>query len=387
MSYNFDKLTSRHNTNSWKWDIDAPDADVIPLWVADMDFEAAPKILDALRCRLDHAVFGYTKVPNSFYEAIQGWYSRRYGWSVQKDWILYTTGVVPAVSASIMALSGGEPCGVLCQTPAYNHFFSSIRNCRCHLVENRLVPNGDTFDIDFDDFERKAALPDTKIFLLCSPHNPTGRIWSPDELRRMADICRRRGVKIIADEIHSGIIMPGYHFTPFGAIGDEFQQDAIVTSSCTKSFNLAGLQICYFIIANPTLRAAVNRVVNVNEICDVNPFGVSALQVAFNECEDWLTEMCQYVEGNYQLLVQFLADTLPGWKASRLMATYLAWVDCQATGLNSEQLGRKLLTEAKVRVSSGDIYGEPDGFIRINLACPRPRLAEALKRIANSFGK
>ena len=132
MSYNFDKLTSRHNTNCWKWDIDAPDADVIPLWVADMDFEAAPKILDALRCRLDHAVFGYTKVPNSFYEAIQGWYSRRYGWSVQKDWILYTTGVVPAVSASIMALSGGEPCGVLCQTPAYNHFFSSIRNCRCH---------------------------------------------------------------------------------------------------------------------------------------------------------------------------------------------------------------------------------------------------------------
>ncbi|MBQ2322489.1 MAG: pyridoxal phosphate-dependent aminotransferase [Bacteroidales bacterium] len=387
MNYNFDKHTDRRRSDCWKWDIDDPRADVIPLWVVDMDFEAAPKIVESLRQRVEHAVFGYTKVPNSFYEAIQGWYSRRYGWSVQKDWILYTTGVVPAVSASIMALSGGEPCGVLCQTPAYNHFFSSIRNCRCHLVENRLVANGDTYDIDFDDFERKAALPDTKVFLLCSPHNPTGRIWTVEELRRMAAICRCHGVKIIADEIHSGIIMPGHSFTPFGAIGEEFQDDAVVTASCSKSFNIAGLQISYLIVKEPRLRTAVNRQVNVNEVCDVNPFGVIALQVAFNECEDWLDQMCQYVWANYQFLVDFLAAHFPGWKASRLMATYLAWVDCRASGLSSKELGHKLLDEAAVRVASGDIYGEPSGFIRINLACPRQRLEEALSRIAKTFAK
>lgn len=387
MNYNFDKLTERRRTDCWKWDIDDPQADVIPLWVADMDFEAAPKIVEALRQRVEHAVFGYTKVPDSFFEAIRGWYSRRYGWSVETDWIIPTIGVVPAVSASIMALSGGEPCGVLCQTPAYNHFFSSIRNCGCHLVENRLVANGDTYDIDFDDFERKAALPDTKIFLLCSPHNPTGRIWTADELRRMAAICRSHGVKIIADEIHSGIIMPGHSFTPFGSIGDEFQDDAVVTASCSKSFNIAGLQISYLIAKEQRLRAAVNRVVNVNEVCDVNPFGVIALQVAFNECEDWLDQMCQYVWANYQFLVDFLAAHFPDWKASRLMATYLAWVDCRASGLSSKELGHKLLDEAAVRVASGDIYGEPSGFIRVNLACPRQRLEEALSRIAKTLAK
>ena len=387
MTYNFDKLTRRDGTNCFKWDIDDKDDHIIPLWVADMDFEADPKIVDALHKRVDHAIFGYTKVPTSFYDAIRNWYSRRYNWQIQNDWILYTTGVVPAVSSIIKAISGGKPCGVLAQTPAYNHFFSSINNNGCHLVENKLVQVGDSYNIDFEDFERKAALPDTKIFILCSPHNPVGRIWTVDELRKMADICRRHDVKIIADEIHSGIIMPGNSFTPFGNIGAEYQEDAVVTASCTKNFNIAGLGISYIIAKNEKLRAAIDRALNINEVCDVNPFGVIALQVAFNECEDWLSEMCKYVYGNYEALVDFFARRVPGWKATRLQATYLAWVDCRASGLSSEDLGRKLLSDAKVRVSSGDIYGEPDGFIRINLACPRARLLEALERIAKTFGE
>lgn len=382
MTYDFDARVSRHNTDCYKWDVDAPEKDVIPLWVADMDFRVAPKIVDALRRRVDHAIFGYTKVPDSFYEAITNWYSRRYACHFEKEWILYTSGVVPAVSAIIKAMAGEEGCGVLMQTPAYNCFFSSIANNKCHVVENKLVASGDTYDVDFDDFERKAALPDTKIFLLCSPHNPVGRIWTADELRRMADICQRHGVSVIADEIHSGIIMPGHNFTPFGNIGDKYQGSCVIAASCSKSFNTAGLQISYIIARDARLRQAVDKAINVNEVCDVNPFGVIALQVAFNECEDWLTEMCAYVKGNYDYLLDFMARRLPMVKVARLEATYLAWADCRALGLSSERLGAKLLNEARVRVSPGNIYGAPEGFLRINLACPRGQFAEGMERMA-----
>lgn len=382
MKYNFDERVSRHDTNCYKWDIDSPDDDIIPLWVADMDFRVAPKIVEALHRRVDHQIFGYTKVPQSFYDAITSWYSRRYGCHIDGGSILYTSGVVPAVSAIIKALAPAQGCGVLLQTPAYNCFFSSIANNGCHLVENKLIPRADTYDIDFDDFERKAALPDVRIFLLCSPHNPVGRIWTPDELRRMADICARHGVLIIADEIHSGIIMPGYTFTPFAAIGDEYQDTCVVTASSSKSFNTAGLQISYIIARNAQLRRAIDRAINVNEVCDVNPFGVIALQVAFNECEDWLDQMCAYVKANHDYLVRFLANELPTLSATRLEATYLAWVDCRALTFSSHTLGELLLSKAKVRVSPGDIYGAPNGFIRINLACPRAQLAEGLRRMA-----
>lgn len=387
MKYDFDEPVIRRGTDCYKWDIDSPSDDIIPLWVADMDFRVAPKIASALQARVAHGVFGYTKVPQSFYDAITNWYSRRYGCEVQSGSILYTSGVVPAVSAIIKALAGEDGCGVLMQTPAYNCFFSSIKNNKCHVVENKLVKNGDSYDIDFDDFEAKASLPETKIFLLCSPHNPVGRIWTRDELRRMADICRRNGVTVVADEIHSGIIMPGHEFFPFAGIGDEYQDACVITSSCSKSFNLAGLQISYIIARNSKLRRTVDRAINVNEVCDVNPFGVIALQVAFNECEDWLEEMCAYVKANHDYLSAFLSANMPGVSTSRLEATYLAWLDCRRLGLSSERLGELLLREARVRVSPGDIYGAPEGFIRLNLACPRAQLAEGLKRIAECLKK
>lgn len=387
MRYDFDKLTRRSGTDCWKWDIDREEEGVVPLWVADMDFEVAPRITAALRERVEHGIFGYTKVPMSFYDSIRGWYSRRYGWEIENEWIEYTTGVVPAVSAIIKALSGGEGCGVLVQTPAYNHFFSSIRNNGCRVVENRLVRSGDSYDIDFEDFERKAADGGTRIFLLCSPHNPVGRIWSAEELRRMAGICHRHGVKIIADEIHSGLIMPGEVFTPFGMVGEEYQDEAVVTASCTKSFNVAGLGISYIIARNGEVRRLIDRAINVNEVCDVNPFGVIALQTAYNECEDWLGELCEYVKGNYETMKGMIEGGVAGWKVMRLQATYLAWVDCRSSGVSSEELGRRLLSEGRVRVSSGEIYGEPGGYIRINLACPRARLVEAVGRIVKIFGK
>lgn len=386
MAYDFDKLTVRRGTDCYKWDVDAPDSDVIPMWVADMDFEAAPKIVEALRRRVDHAVFGYTKMPQGLHDAVTGWYARRYGCRVEADWLLYTPGVIPALSAIIKTVAGDGGCGVLTQTPAYNHFFSSIRNNRCHLVESKLVAQGDTYVVDFDDFERKAALPETKIFLLCSPHNPVGRVWTEGELRRMAEICKRHGVLVVADEIHSGIIMKPNVFVPFGNVGEEFQDNAVIVSSCTKSFNLAGLQISYIVARDPKLRRAIDRTININEVCDINAFGVVALQTAFNECEDWLGEMCDYVWGNYEVLRRFLAERLPSWGLTRLEATYLAWVDCRSTGLTSEQLGVKLLREARVRVSSGDIYGEPGGFLRLNLAMPRARLVDALRRVAKAMG-
>lgn len=383
MSYNFDERVSRHNTNCYKWDVDSPEQDVIPLWVADMDFKVAPRIVDALHARVAHGIFGYTKVPQSFYDAIVGWYSRRYGCRVAPESIIYTSGVVPAVSAIIKAIAGDQGCGVLMQTPAYNCFFSSIANNKCHIVENKLIQDGDTYNIDFDDFEAKAKLPDTRIFLLCSPHNPVGRIWTADELRRMADICLANDVVIVADEIHSGIIMPGHAFTPFGAIGDKYQDGCVITASCSKSFNTAGLQISYIIARDGKLRRAVDKAINVNEVCDVNPFGVIALQVAFNECEDWLSEMCAYVWANFEFLSTFLAERLPSVRLTRLQATYLAWLDCRAFGLSSQELGETLLRDAKVRVSPGNIYGAPDGFIRLNLACPRAQLAEGLERMAH----
>lgn len=290
MKYDFDKVVPRHGTNSYKWDL-VKQEDVIPLWVADMDFAVAPPIQEALRKRMEHPVFGYTLVPDSYYEAVINWFCRRHNWHIEKDWILYTSGVVPAVSCAIKAFTlPGEK--VLLQTPAYNCFFSSIRNQGCEVLENELVREGDTYRIDFDDFERKCADEKTTVFLLCNPHNPCGRVWTKEELQRMADICRKHHVKVISDEIHCEIIMPGCHFTPFALVDED---NGVTLNSPSKNFNIAGLQIANVICKNDEWRRRIDRVINIYEVCDVNPFGVIALQAAYNECGDWIDEMNQYV--------------------------------------------------------------------------------------------
>ncbi|GAB6950879.1 pyridoxal phosphate-dependent aminotransferase [Hoylesella timonensis 4401737 = DSM 22865 = JCM 15640] len=382
MKYDFDEIIPRRGTNSVKWDVAKEDG-VIPMWVADMDFQAAPCIRQALKERMDHGVFGYTLVPNSYYESIISWFDRRHQWHIERDWIIYTSGVVPAISAIIKALT--EPGDkVLVQTPVYNCFFSSIRNNGCTTAENALVRKGNSYEIDFDDFERQAADEKTKVFLLCNPHNPAGRVWTPDELSRMNDICLKHGVKVIADEIHCELIMPGYKFTPFAAVSKACQDNCITTNSPTKSFNIAGLQIANIITNNDTIKRKIDRAININEVCDVNPFGVIALQAAYNEGESWIDQLNLYLRENYKVLKDFFQEYLPKLKVLKLEGTYLVWVDISATGLKADELTNELLQQGKVMVNSGTVYGKTTGadYLRLNIAMPRSLMLEALQRIA-----
>ena len=392
MKYNFDEKTERRGTNCVKWD-ESPTSDVIPMWVADMDFRVAPAIQQALERRVAHGVFGYNIVPDSYYEAVTSWFKRRHGWEINREWILYTTTVVPAMSVVIKALTmPGEK--VLILSPAYNCFFSSIKNNGCEVLESPLVmgdgqaadaqhPTPITFHIDWQDFEAKCADEKTTLFLLCNPHNPCGRVWAREELERMRDICQRHGVKVVSDEIHCELVMPGNHFVPFGTVSDE----CVVMNSPSKNFNTAGLQIANIITQNATWRRRIDRAININEVCDVNPFGIVALEAAYNESEEWLDQLLVYLHDNYRALCDFFALHLPEWRVTRLEGTYLVWVDIRATGLTSDQLQQRLLNEGKVWVCPGTMYGPQtgEGYIRINIACPRAQLMEALDRIKQTI--
>ena len=377
MKYNFDEPIERRGTNCVKWD-ESPSSEVIPMWVADMDFRVAPAIERALQQRVAHGVFGYNIVPDSYYEAVISWFHRRHGWDIQRQWILYTTAVVPAVSCVIKALTmPGEK--VLILSPAYNCFFSSIKNNGCEVSECALqFSSNDRWEVDWQDFEARCADEKTTLFLLCNPHNPCGRVWTREELQRMADICRKYDVKVASDEIHCELTMPGHRFVPFGTVSDE----CVVMNSPSKNFNTAGLQIANIICQNPTWRRRIDRAININEVCDVNPFGIVALQAAYNESEEWLDELLVYLHGNYRALCDFVAQHLPQWKVTPLEGTYLAWVDIRATGMKSDELQQRLLHKAKVWVCPGTMYGRQtgEGYIRINLACPRSQLMEAMER-------
>lgn len=385
--YDFDKLTERRGTNSYKWDSPV-DADVLPMWVADMDFEVAPAITKALQERVAQGIFGYTKVPDSYYEAIVGWFKRRHDWAIERDWILYTTGVVPAVSCTLKALTlPGEK--VLLQTPAYNCFFSSIANSGCQLAENELIYENGTYHIDFDDFERKCADEKTTVFLLCNPHNPAGRVWKREELERMNAICLKHGVKVVSDEIHCELVMPGFRFVPFASVSTACRDNCVVLNSPSKAFNIAGLQIANIICADTAVRRRIDRAVNINEVCDVNPFGVLALQAAYTAGEEWLDELNAYIHGNYELVKDFVAKEMPKLKVVRMEGTYLVWLDVMGLESTSDELTDKLLKEAKVMVNSGTMYGRRagEGFIRLNIACPRARLLEGLKRMGRCLAE
>ena len=385
--YDFDQLLNRRGSHSVKWD-EPEQEGVIPMWVADMDFMAAPAIQEALRKRVEHGVFGYTLVPDAYYDAIVNWFGRYHHWTIDRQDIIYTTGVVPAISCAIQALTmGGE--NVLIQTPVYNCFFSSIRNSGSNIVENPLKRQGDTYVIDFDDFERKCADEKTTAFLLCNPHNPAGRVWTKEELQRMNDICMRHHVRVIADEIHCELVMPGYTFTPFASISEACRDNSVTLNSPSKSFNIAGLQIANIICHDPVMRRRINRQVNINEVCDVNPFGVEALMAAYNDSRDWLVALNDYLWENYQALCRFCEEQLPQWKVLKLEGTYLPWVDITATGMTSDALADLLLREAKVMVNSGTMYGAQtgEGYIRLNIACPRALMLEGLERIKKVFIK
>lgn len=389
MKYNFDEIVTRRGTGCVKWD-EMPSDDIIPLWVADMDFKAAPAIQEAIRKRAEHGVFAYTLVEEPYYEAVISWFKRRHQWTIRREEILYTTGVVPGMSVAIKALTmPGEK--VLILSPDYNCFFSSIRNNGCEVLESVLElssrPGGARgWVVNWQDFESKCADEKTTVFLLCNPHNPTGRVWTKEELARMNDICMKYGVKVVSDEIHCELVMPGHTFQPFAAVNEACRQNSVILNSPSKSFNTAGLQTANIICAQPEWRRRLDRAININEVCDLNAFGPVALMAAYNESEDWIDELNQYLWGNYQALCQYAEEHLPEWKVRPMEGTYLPWVDITATGLSSQTYADKLLKEAKVWVNPGTMYGAQsgEGYIRLNIACPRALLMEAFERIHNA---
>ncbi len=379
MRYNFDEIIPRRHTNSYKWD-SAPEDDVLPLWVADMDFRTAPAVTEALIRRVKHGIFGYTQVPAEYYETICAWFKRKHGWTIEKEWVIYTSGVVPAVSAIIKALTvPGDK--VLIQTPVYNCFFSSIRNNGCEVESNPLVYENHTYHIDFGDLERKASDERVKMMLLCNPHNPAGRVWTKDELAQIGTICLRHGVTVVSDEIHCELTYPGHDYTPFASLPENLTRHAVVCISPSKAFNIAGLQIANIVAPDEEMRGRIGKAINVNEVCDVNPFGVIATIAAYREGEDWLDQLLDYLQGNYRFMKTFCEENLPDFPVCDLEGTYLTWMDCRALAMPSAEIELRLIQETRLWLNAGSIYGqEGEGFMRWNIACPRAILAESLRR-------
>ncbi len=374
----FDNVPSRSGTGSYKWD---SRPGIIPLWVADMDFTTAPCVIEALRRRVDHGIFGYTLVRDEYYEALTGWFAKSHGYTFDRGSVIYTSGVVPAISAIIKALARpGE--GVIVQTPVYNCFFSSIRNNGCRIVENPLLridtEEGDfTYVMDYDGLESLCADPANRLLLLCNPHNPAGRCWKEEELRKVAETASRHGVTVVSDEIHCELTMPGYSYTPYATIDN----GAITCLSPSKAFNTAGLQIANIVTPSDEIRARIDRAINDNEVCDVNPFGVEALIASYSpDGLKWLEALRAYLHSNWLFTRRRLAEELPQCPAARLEATYLPWIDISSLGIGADTLEQRLLEEGGVWVNPGTMYGS-DGYIRLNIACPRALLSEGLDRI------
>lgn len=387
MEYDFSRPTDRRGTNSYKWD-SAPEADIIPLWVADMDFETFPGITEALQRRVAHGIFGYTRVPETYYEAVCRWFEKRHGWHINREDIIYTSGVVPAVSAVIKALTlPGDQ--VIVQGPVYNCFFSSIRNNGCEMVSNSLIYNKEElrYEIDFDDLERKLAHERARLMLICNPHNPGGRVWTRDELARVAELCRKYGVRVVSDEIHCELTLYDNEYVPFGSLPDELSHGSITCCSPSKAFNTAGLQIANIVCRDAEVRNRIDRAININEVCDVNPFGVIALQAAYSdEGYEWLTQLRAYISANYYLLCERFARELPKCKVMRMEGTYLAWIDCSELHISSDEIEEMLMHENKVWVNAGSMYGaEGAAFIRINMACTSELLNEGITRIVEGL--
>ena len=388
MEYDFSRPTDRRGTDSYKWD-SAPEADIIPLWVADMDFETFPSITEALQRRVAHGIFGYTRVPETYYEAVCRWFGKRHGWHINREDIIYTSGVVPAVSAVIKALTlPGDQ--VIVQGPVYNCFFSSIRNNGCEMVSNSLIYNKEElrYEIDFDDLERKLAHERARLMLICNPHNPGGRVWTRDELTRVAELCHKYGVRIVSDEIHCELTLYDNEYVPFGSLPDELSHGSITCCSPSKAFNTAGLQIANIVCRDAEVRNRIDRAININEVCDVNPFGVIALQAAYSdEGYEWLTQLRKYISANYDLLRERFARELPKCKVMRMEGTYLAWIDCTELHIPSDEIEEMLMHENKVWVNAGSMYGaEGAAFIRINMACTSELLNEGITRIVEGLG-
>lgn len=381
MKYDFDSIINRRGTHCVKWDNDKEE-DIIPLWVADMDFKVAPCIQQAIEKRVKQGIFGYVEVPDKYYEAIVSWFGKRHKWTINPERIIYTTGVVPAMSAVIKAFCNpGDK--VLIQSPVYNCFFSSIKNNDCEVIDSPLILKDNRYEIDFNDFEAKASEEKTKIFLLCNPHNPAGRVWSKTEMEKILEICMKHDVLVVSDEIHCELVLPGNKYTPFASINKNAAKNSVVLCSPSKSFNIAGLQTANIVCPDEESQKKINKAVNINEICDINPIGVEALIAAYTQGGEWIDELNQYISNNYTLLNNFFSRYYPQLPVVKMEGTYLAWINIEKTGKTSEQVCQELKEKAKVRLNPGTMYGT-EGFVRVNLACSQGLLQRALIQIKKS---
>ena len=386
--YNFDECPSRQGTESVKWDLYPG---TLPMWVADMDFRIAPEIQQALQKRLDHGVFGYELLPDSYFEVMGRWFSSRHGWEgIGRENIVPTTGVIAAYSAAIKAMTvPGDK--VMVMTPCYNAFFPAIRNNKCLQQDCPLQYDGKHFIVDWDLFEKLAS--DCRVLLLCNPHNPVGRVWTREELLLMAEICRRNNVFVISDEIHCELTYPGHDYTPWATLPEEYVTNSVSCISPTKAFNIAGIQIANIFAADPEVLKKMDRAINDNECCDVNVFGATALQAAYGQGGPWLDELRNYLYHNARTVCCFLEDEMPQITCPPLEGTYLMWLDCRAAlkpgepleGF-SERFANHLREKHGLVLSTGTIYGASgEGFERLNIACPRTRLLEGLDRLRDGL--
>ncbi|MCB8923744.1 MAG: pyridoxal phosphate-dependent aminotransferase [Ardenticatenaceae bacterium] len=396
MTFDFDSEMNRLGTHSVKWEFlfdkgrpqygDHADPKhgrnrILPLWVADMDFCSPPAVVEALVARAQHGIFGYTAPADSYYEAVIGWMARRYGRTVERDWLVLTPGVVPAINMLVETfISPGEK--VLVQRPVYYPFFSAVENNGGEIVSNSLVYADGRYTMNFDDLAQKAADPAVKMAILCSPHNPVGRVWSREELTRFGEICLANDVMVISDEIHCDLIHSGHTFTSFGSISDEFAENSIVCTAPSKTFNLAGLKTSNLVIPREDWRKPYLKTLMRHGLMGTNAFGVVATETAYNEGEAWLTAVMAYIEENYRFMVDYLAEHLPQLKVVPTEGTYLVWVDCRALRLDPAARKELIMGKAKLYLDEGEMFGaEGEGFERFNIACPRHILAEALERL------
>lgn len=384
MKYDFNKIINRNNTKSLKYDFakerNMPE-DLLPLWVADMDFQTSPEIIEALNKAVSHGIYGYSEGKEEYFDAVYNWYNDNFNWQVKKEWLIKTPGVVFAIVLAINALTN-EGDSVLIQNPVYYPFTEVIIDNNRKLVNNSLVRNGKKYEIDFEDFEKKIIENNVKLFILCSPHNPVGRVWKKWELEKIGDICLKHNVKIVSDEIHSDFVYLENKHIVFSSLDEKYQNITITCTAPTKTFNLAGLQISNIFIPNLEIRKKVLKQLDRVGYSQVNLMGLVACEAAYKYGRQWLNELKEYLLDNLNFLRDYLETNIPQIKLIEPEGTYLIWLDCSALGLEDKELEKFIVEKAKLWLDSGYIFGkEGEGFQRINIACPRETLKKALEQL------
>ena len=384
MKYNFDEITDRRNTNSLKWSVGENE---LPMWVADMDFKTAPSVTEALTKRAAHGIFGYAVIPDEWYEAYMSWWKNRYSFKIEKDWLIFATGVVPAISSIVRKLTTPAE-NVLILTPVYNIFFNSILNNGRNVFECPLSYKNKEYGIDFEDLEKKLSDPQTTMMILCNPHNPIGKIWDKKTLKKIGDLCFEHHVTVVSDEIHCDLTETGKSYIPFASVSEKCRMNSITCVAPTKSFNIAGLQTAAVIVPNEVLRHKVWRGLNTDEVAEPNCFAVSAAIAAYKEGGEWLDALRKYIDENRKFVSAFLGMNLPQITLIQSEATYLLWLDCSLLDGDSDQLQKFIRDTTGLYLSTGKIYGiGGEHFLRFNIACPRSRLADGLNRLKDAVEK